>query len=546
MKKLSLLLLSSALLGLCSCGQPGGGADPEEDPTKVTIKVGTLALGYGSEWLTKAAARYEELHKEDVYGDKKGVKVVVVPTTDSAYPRDGSSVLSDDMDVHFRENMNVDKLIKDNSLLDLSEVINETNPYDGKTISSKMYDDDKKIYSTDNGTYALSFTSGSYGIVYNKKLFASRKLYIAKDSPENATSSAQVKLIASRGSRKSAGYNGIEGDYDDGLPRTYVELKKVMEACAADGNTVAFGWSPKYAESYVIHALTGAMVSDAGYEQAKLRFSFDGTATTLGSIVGSSFVKDKKSTVIINGREGNGYEMYRSSMYYNSLSLLETILSNNDFFIPQDVPFDHYAMQDYMINGYQDKQVAMTIDGSWFMNECAKHINKSDLDDCEFGFMPLPKASFDGVTDRKYTYLEQTESCAFVKANITDAHRKAVAVDFLRFFYSDNEILNFSKETKSLIGVKYQDLEKTSDDYAELGSFGQDLYNMSKTANRLCNNYPNQFLLNNKKEIDNIYFFRTKDLTNPFPSFLNKTHTPASYVQAMTSYYTEAKWNSLS
>ncbi|MCQ3035016.1 MAG: hypothetical protein MJ248_02175 [Bacilli bacterium] len=545
MKKLSLLTLPLLAIVLSGCSGKGP-VDPDDDPTKVTIKVGTLALGYGSEWLNKAASSYEEMHKDDVFGEKKGVKVVVVPTTDSLYPRDGSSVLSDDIDVHFRENMNVDKLIRDGAIMDLTSALNYENPYDGKSIVSKMYDDDIALYTSNGKTYATSFTSGSYGIVYNKKLFASKKLYIAKDSPENATSTSQVKLIATKGAKKSAGYNGIEGDYDDGLPRTYIEFKKVLEACVADGNTVPLGWSPKYAESYVINALTGLMMSDAGYEQAKIRLSFDGKATTLGQIVGSTFVKDKSPTTITNGKDGNGYEMYRSSMYYNSLSWLDMVLSNKNFYMSQEVPFDHYALQDYMINGYEDKQVAMCVEGSWFYNECAKHINKEDLDEYDFGFMPLPKSSFTGVTDRKYTYLEQTESCAFIKGNIADENKRNVAVDFLQYFYSDTGILNFSKETKALIGVKYPDLDVTSQDYIDLGSFGQDIYNMTKTSNRLSNNYPNQFLLNNKKEIGGIYYFRTKDTTNPLSSFLNNSHTPASYVQAMISNFNETKWGSLS
>ena len=69
---------------------------------------------------------------------------------------------------------------------------------------------------------------------------------------------------------------------------------------------------------------------------------------------------------------------------------------------------------------------------------------------------------------------------------------------------------------------------------------------MAKTSNRLSNNYPNQFLLNNKKEICGTYYFRTKDTTNPLSSFLNNSHTPASYVQAMISNFNETKWSSLS
>lgn len=535
------------LIALCVVGCGGSGEKPDPtDPTKVTIKVATLDLGYGSDWLNDAAARYEALHKDDKYGDKVGVKVVVCPTTDSLDPRDGTTVLGNDIDIHFKENMNIDKLINDNALMDLTEVINDQNWYDNQTIASKMYEDDMKLYTKNGKTYALSFTSGYYGIVYNKKLFANKKLYIAKDSPENATSTAQVKLIASKGAKKSAGYNGIEGDFDDGLPRTYVEFKKVMEACVADGSVIPMGWSPKYAESYVTNCIANVLVSDGGYEQAKIRLSFDGTAKTLGKIVGSTFVKDAAPTVITNGRNGNGYEMYRSSMYYNSLRFLENIFSDDNFYIPNDVNFDHYALQDYMINGYGDKQVAMCVDGSWFHNECSKHISKDDLDECEFGFMPLPKSTFEGVTDRKYTYLEQTQSSAFVKANIDDENRKNVALDFIKFFYSNQELINFSKKTQALIGVKYPDLDKTSQDYIDLGTFGQDLYNISKTSNRLCNNYPNSFLLNNRNEFCNYYFFRTKDTTNPFASFLTKKHTAISYFNAMGEYYNAQKWQSLS
>lgn len=547
-KKVFLFVLPLVFGSLVACGGSNSNPDgPVVDPTKVTIKVSTLDLGFGDTWLRNIASRYETLHKDDKYGDKVGVQVIVNSDTNSLSPNDGSNILSDDTDVYFRENMNIKRLINDGALLDLTSVFNETNSYDNKTISSKISEDDLKLYSDNNGKiYGGPSTSGSYGIVYNKDVFSKKKLYIAKDSPIDAKSPSEVKLIAKSGSAKSAGYNDIRGDYDDGLPRTYAEFLKVLEVASGDGSLIPIGWSSVYAEAYISRMSIAAYASAAGYEQAKLRFSFDGTATNLGSIVGSGFVLDKNPKLITNDNTGNGYEIMRSKANFDTLTFLDQMLNKSTYYLPQSSSFDNFTLQDYMIKGYGDKQMAMCIEGSWFYNECAKHISPVDLDSYNYGFMPIPKATFDGVTDKKYTYVEGTNSCAFIKGNILDKTRESVAVDFLKYFYSDSELLEFLSTTKCTVGVKYPEVDKTSEFYTSLNSFGQDVYEMTQTSNRLNTNYPNTFYNNNKVELSNDNFLKADStLINPYSSFVTRSLTPAQYFSRMVAGHNKEQWSQL-
>ena len=58
---------------------PGGGGNTEKiDTSRTQLYVFNFYGGYGSDWLTAAKARYEELHKDDVYEDgKKGIQIII-------------------------------------------------------------------------------------------------------------------------------------------------------------------------------------------------------------------------------------------------------------------------------------------------------------------------------------------------------------------------------------------------------------------------------------------------------------------------------------
>lgn len=550
---LPLILCVPCLAGCGGNPDPG----PSGDPTKVNITVGNLDTGYGSDYLKKAAARYEELHKEDHYGNLVGVHIEVNSTSDSLYPRDGSSISSDNIDIHFRENMNVESFINSNSLMDLSEIVNDVNSYDNKKIIDKVSEDDRKLYSSNDKVYALPFYSGSYGIVYNKQLFKKKSLYISNKTPLNASTISEVKFTKSD-SAKSSGYDGVAHTYDDGLPRTYVEFTALLKEIMKKGDCIPIGWNSQYAESYVTNMMVSAFSSALGYNEAKLRYSFEGTATSLGKVNDKgSFVKDLSPTILTNNKGGNGYKMMSSKGNFDALTFFKTIATPQEdgskFYVPQDNTFSHLQMQQYMVNGYVDskgepKQVAMCIDGTWFFNELCKgktEQEKEVLNMNDFGFMPIPKQTFENVEDKKYVFTETARSCAFVKGNITDQYKKQVALDFLKFFYSDGELLNFAKETKCVIGVKYPTLDKNGSDYSELGSFGQDVYEMTSTSYRININYPNPFYLNNRNELCGTAFFKTADKTNPYNSLLGDV-TVKEYFDNIVSYYNETKWSQLS
>ena len=84
-KFLTLAVAAAMLAGMASCGVTSGPTESNDGPQEsvnaemVQLNVYNYDGGYKTEWLTKAKARYEELHKNDVYGDKKGVQILVTP-----------------------------------------------------------------------------------------------------------------------------------------------------------------------------------------------------------------------------------------------------------------------------------------------------------------------------------------------------------------------------------------------------------------------------------------------------------------------------------
>ena len=89
MKKITRMIMSSVLcltaaLGASGCGSvviPGDEQTETVDTEKTQLYVYNYNGGYRTEWLYKAKARYEELHKDDTNWEsgKKGVQIMVTP-----------------------------------------------------------------------------------------------------------------------------------------------------------------------------------------------------------------------------------------------------------------------------------------------------------------------------------------------------------------------------------------------------------------------------------------------------------------------------------
>ena len=183
------LLLSFSVIGCTSSSSQSG----DTDPTK-TLDIAMWNSGYGTKWVEQLKAEYIKTHPD------------VVINIDAKSGQSGTSVFYNTITTGVNANNNdlyfaygpkyldyVTGIYASNPLLEpLNEVVNYTVAGESKTLGEKMGDKMLDALVYDNGTadqaddkyYALSFSNGASGIVYNSKLFAQYNLAVPRTTNE--------------------------------------------------------------------------------------------------------------------------------------------------------------------------------------------------------------------------------------------------------------------------------------------------------------------------------------------------------------------------
>lgn len=189
---LAVMLSVFAAFSMAACGSSGGGSsaggNEELDTKKTQLYVRNYQGGFGNKWLYNGKAKLEEKYANvELEPGKKGVQVLI---TDIKTTPEVSNIKNDVYEVYFVEKVNYLYLQKQGVVEDITDIVTKTNPYDGKTVLSKMTDEQQNYYAIDeNGTdkyYALPHYFASVGIVYDMDLFNERGYYF-KEGYEKET-----------------------------------------------------------------------------------------------------------------------------------------------------------------------------------------------------------------------------------------------------------------------------------------------------------------------------------------------------------------------
>jgi len=530
-KIVTLLATFTALASLAGCGN----STPKS--TKVVVNVSAYNGGFDLKWLYEIEKRYEEKHKDDVIGDLKGVDINVCVATATA-PDDSSVITNEKYDIYFGEDIPYVAWSANNVFLDLSETFDAANPYDGKTITSKLSEQVTRSYKINNKIYGLPYSLGTFGIVYNKNLFQTNKLYIAK------TSTASQTRFTNKESDKSAGPDGnIDTTYDNGLPENYKQFFDLCNQIVNKGHIpFTFPGASKYL--YLTEFMYNLLATNEGVDGIMNRLDMNKTASNLGTIVEGEFVEDGESTQIT---KSNAYELSRSKGTYDSLDFMYKFLNNtagaNNRKYFEDANGSnitnnktHYESQTTFRNGWNDQNVFMSIEGTWFECESAKHIDKYYEDNPDLGFMPLPRASVADLeeSDRKPVLFDSSNSLCYVKGNIADANEKKYTLDFLQYVYSDEGLNIFTQKTNSFMSVNY---DLTNETLEGLSTFGKDIYEQRKNGTVVYQLTDNTKFANNWKYLRSRNAFQRTNANTPIDAFTNKSCTAAQYFTDSAEYY---------
>lgn len=476
MKKILALLLAVAMLAAmlvgCDIGtvddpansnenQSGGEVSDnqqveEDDSNKSVITVATWDGGLGSQWLEDAADRFEELYKDKSFEDgKTGCKISIIASRSF----DGSSMAFTPLthDVYFVEAVDYYTMTNNKQMEDLTEIMTTALTEYGEdgTILDKIDPTMQEFLQTADGNYyAVPFYETFYSFAYDLDLWNEKSFYISKDG---GWTNADGAL--------SAGPDGEEGTYDDGMPATYAEFSKLITHIKDAGVTPFV--LPANATDYVANFMYEYYAQYEGKEQMELNFTFDGLATDLISVSEDGTVTELPDTQITFE---NAYELQSQAGKYYTLKFGEEILGKAD---NSKIADTHINAQKSFVRGgiANDQPIAMILDGSWWENEAKAaltELTESGYERHNYAVMPKPHATEDKV-GQKACWMGTSSSYGFV-ASASD--NKPLALEFLRFLHTDEELSHFTGETNMSRPLNYSLLEE---DAARMTTYGQSI-----------------------------------------------------------------------
>ncbi|MBO6280685.1 MAG: hypothetical protein J6M95_03815 [Bacilli bacterium] len=473
------------------------------DVTKTQIYINNFKRGFGSKWLDDLKTRFESLHAEDSYEEgKKGVEIIIHSIGSTADSRK-ANILSGVDEIYFTEQSYYYDLIKyekDGVLYDITDAVkNPLTEYgETKSIEDKLTEEQKDYfyYQNEGGEkkyYALPHYAGYFGLQYDIDVFDNYMFYFAKNpiSPE-------YPFIRDLTDEKTAGPDGVEGTFDDGLPRTYDEFFKLCDYMV-ENDVIPFISTGANANDY-LNLLVNAFAADyAGKDNTVAKFKASGTVSRLGNVDSNGNVTPiPDETLTID----TGYRAYKSLGFYYGLEFLKKLTSNKNYYFRgangsgglDSSAYSAKSAQDEFLISYRDskrgksKDIAMISEGIWW--EAESETTSETLSggnpnspyakmNRHFGFMPFPKATMERYEEsNKNTLFDHLFSLMFVKRNVA-SWKAPLLLDFMRFANTDESLRAFTRITNTPKSLNYT---MTDEDKAQMTAYGRNLIELKENS----------------------------------------------------------------
>lgn len=569
-KKIAAVLACvAAVTPLTACNSDTRDGEEKIDPSRTQLFVNNFYGGYGSDWIAAVKARYEELHKDDVYEEgKKGIQIFVNNQKTHA-SEVGAQILSNRDEIYFSEYSYYYTLKSDGLLGDITEAVTaDLGAYGdaaGNTIEKKLTDEQRSFYGIEesDGThyYGLPHYSGYSGLIYNVDLFDEKGYYFI-DTPTGT--SIEDYFIYRDTDKKSAGPDGEYGTSDDGLPTTYDEFWKLCAYIFGAGDTPIVWTGTNYGD-YLANLMQALVADYEGLDQMMLNYNFGSDsvtqATSLGKIQSGAFVKASAPTTIT---PDNGYELYRQQGKYEALAFLKKIVTDDNIHntLAFNGSYSHMnAQEDFLYAGHDNgatKPIAMLCDGIWWESEATSTFtdmvnakgSEFSKTSRRFAFMPLPKANAEkaavnkenGKDAKKFTLFDHIYSICFMKSNIAD-WKKPIAMDFIKFVHTDQSLVEYTQITNTPKAFKY---DMSDEQKSKMSPFGKSVIELKEHSDVV---YPYSTVpryVNNQSSFTTYNMYRLNATTQwPAAQFHeNINYSAANYFEQMANY-NKGLWSSL-
>lgn len=488
-KSISMLLvgavLGSTVVGLAGCQIKNPNNKFDEDKTQ--LFVGNYNGGVGDKWLTSVVERFEKEYENYELNGKTGVQVILDSDKDCSGKTLGGTLKGDPNEVYFTQQVNYEQFVGDGLIRDITGLITAQNPKDGnKKIVDKLYDADKENLSVNGKYYAIPHYEWYAGLTYDAYMFSSENLYFADTIATDGTRD----FVVNKNTKKSCGPDGKYNTYDDGLPSSYQEFYKMLDKVKTKGYAMVFSGE----QTHYSHMLPTSLYANyMGVDGVNVNLNFDSNGKELEVIKSFSGNTPNVTKEVISEANGNQYLINNQAGIYYGLELAAKIFGDSNSYYPDSSSgsFSFISAQEaFLESGLSGgKRIAMFIDGSYWYNEAVSYgtVDRVKEDYVLFTtqkdpkFMPLPQQYSGTVTEGNGgapVLVDVASSYAFINAT-TKAEKVDLAEKFLAFCYTDEELVNFTKNTSGTIRAVNYDYASVED---ELSGFGKSVFEMRLAA----------------------------------------------------------------
>ncbi|MDE6373457.1 MAG: hypothetical protein K2L72_03065, partial [Clostridia bacterium] len=432
-------------------------------------------------------------------------------------------------------------------------------------IESKLSADRRAALTMNNGNYyALPHYEAFSGVVYDKDLFDSEKLYYADDR-------SYGDFILTANAKKSKGPDGVYGTEDDGFPATMVEFFALCDYMDEKG-IVPFIWSGEQ-RAYTTFLLNALSATWAGADEAKLNYSF-GVGAEEGKDIAKvveSISADGNTVVSVDTKitERNGYNMFHTEAKYRAMQFLFKIFNNEKYYYSDSMwsatATNRVAQETFIFSSLENRPIAMLIDGSWWEIESADSTRLAiqaygkRAENRNYGWLPLPgyydysDMGYELVGNEAYdydSYKRATETTVIGKRQVfTDYIDSYCAINaltkrpelsklFVKYCYSDKGLLDFTKSTGMRKGVEYT---VTDEVLNSVSSFSRNLLKLRAEGDIIFTmSMSNVFINNEAKLSSHEYIWNSSDYVYPIDAFKNNKKSAVDYFNNMA--ISESSW----
>ncbi len=497
MKKFICLLLTAimaftALLAV-GCSGDGGGSGG-----KVTLNISTMGLGLGGPWEKNLAERFEQAYAEKEYGTKKGVKVEI-----NELVSDRTDISTDGNAIYLNGAVGSPSTYA-SSYLDLTSVVREDlEEVDGKMVSieDKIPADIKHYYMVNDSYYALPTEEYHALLAYDKHLFDVKGLYFAKPGASGVSKRSLVMnqnytlINIGDNANKSCGPDGKYGTYDDGLPSSLYELVALCDIMKLYYQVSPFCLAGAYRD--VANAMMLALMTSLQGFNANTMYTLEGQSydiitgwTNENLFPGVEGIKKPIVETVPITEETGYYTTWSADKYYAEAFAKLTIEKGWWYSGTADGNKSNIdAEADFIYSGYgANEATAMMVEFTYWYNE-AKFYKKldyfygdyPDVDEREIALMPYPINLAESVTEGNgespSVLVTESNYLALNKNLENDSVMKEVALDFVRFAYTDYQLSYRTVEQGLPVNVNYKIQDEHLDKF---DTFYKSLWNMTK------------------------------------------------------------------